>query len=99
MSTEIPQYCLRAYALFFSKHAAREPFKQSELDWIVSQSMKKKIFSLLLKSGWIAKHSRDSYLCIEPEKVVRGLIEFKVPDLIKTAKKPYAFTNLSAVEI
>ena len=99
MIYEIPQYCLRAYALFFSKHGSREPFKQSELDWIVGQSMKKKVFSVLLKAGWIRKESRDYYMCLEPEKVVRGLLEFKVPEIIKEAKKPYAFTNLSAVEI
>jgi len=99
MISEIPQYGMRAYALFFWKHGSREPFKQSELDWIVSQSMKKKIFSLLLRSGWITKQSRDSYTCIEPEKVVKGLVEFRVPESIKEAKKPYAFTNLSAIEI
>ena len=99
MITGIPQYCLRAYALFFWKHSSREPFRQSELDWIVNQSIKKKIFSILLNAGWIAKVSRNSYKCIEPEKVVKGLIEFKVPEVIKEAKKPYAFTNLSAIEI
>lgn len=99
MISEIPPYCLRAYALFFSKHGSREPFKQSELDWIVGQSMKKKIFSLLLKFGWITKHSRDSYKCIEPQNVIKGLLEFKVPEIIKESKKPYAFTNLSAIEI
>ena len=99
MIYEIPQYCLRAYALFFSKHSSREPFKQSVLDWIVSQSMKKKIFSILLRAGWIVKMSRDSYRCVEPENVVKGLMEFKVPELIKEAKRPYAFSNLSAVEI
>ena len=99
MISEIPQYCLRAYALFFTRHGSREPFKQSELDWIVGQSMRKKIFSRLLKSGWIEKESRYSYKCIEPQKVVKGLVEFKVPELIKDAKKPYAFTGLSAIEI
>lgn len=99
MITEIPQYCLRAYAMFFSKHGSRETFKQSELDWIVSQSMKKKIFSLLLRAGWIIKESRNSYKCVEPERAIKGLLEFKVPEIIKEAKKPYAFTNLSAVEI
>lgn len=99
MISEVPQYCLRAYALFFSKHGSREPFKQSELDWIVGQSMKKKIFSILLKTGWIKKWSRDSYMCVEPAKVIKGLVEFKVPEVIKEAKKPYAFTNLSAVEV
>lgn len=99
MTSEIPQYGLRAYSLFYSKHGSREAFKQSELDWIVSESMKKKIFSLLLKSGWIKKESRTTYKCIEPEKAIKDLLEFKVPEIIKKAKKPYAFTNLSAVEI
>lgn len=99
MFKEIPQYGLRAYALFYSKHGSREAFTQSELDWIVSQSMKKKIFALLLKAGWIKKESRNSYKCAEPKKVIKGLLEFKVPEIIKKAKKPYAFTNLSAIEI
>jgi hypothetical protein len=99
MIIEIPQYCLRAYALFFRKHGSREPFKQFELDWIVSQSMKKKIFSILLRAGWIEKASDDSYRCLEPKNIITGLVEFKVVELIKQAKKPYAFTNLSAIEI
>ena len=99
MISEIPQYCLRAYSLFFAKHSSREPFKQSELDWIVSQSMKKKIFAILLKAGWITKDSRYTYNCVEPERIFRGLLEFKVPQIIKEAAKPYAFTNLSAIEI
>jgi len=99
MIFEIPQYGLRAYALFFSKYGSREPFKQSELDWIVASSMKKKIFSLLLRNGWIQKISRNSYKCTNPDIVFKGLISFKVPELIKKAEKPYAFTNLSAVEI
>ena len=99
MFTEIPQYGLRAYALLFSRHGAREEFKQSELDWIVSESMKKKIFALLVKSGWISKKSRNTYVCVNPDKVMAGLLEFKIPELIKAAKRPYAFTGLSAVEI
>src|SRR3989338_21636 len=98
MIFEIPQYGLRAYALFFSKYGSREPFKQTELDWIVSESMKKKIFYLLLKNGWIKKESRDKYKCIEPNKVLNGLLEFKVPEIIKETKKPYVFTDLSAIE-
>ena len=99
MTYEIPQYCMRAYALFYTKHGSREPFKQSELDWIVSQSMKKKIFSILLRAGWIVKYSRDTYKCSDPDRIVKGILEFKVPQIIKEASKPYAFTNLSAVEI
>ena len=99
MIYEIPQYCLRAYALFYAKHGSREQFKQSELDWIVSQSMKKKIFSVLLKSGWIEKASKNTYKCVQPDKVVKGLLEFKVPEIMKQAERPYAFTSLSSIEI
>ena len=99
MVSEVPQYCLRAYALFFTKHGSRELFKQGELDWVVSQSMKKKIFSVLLKAGWIKKASRSRYKCVRPDMVVKGLLEFKVPKIMKKAKRPYAFTNLSSVEI
>ena len=99
MTNEIPQYGLKAYALFFTRHGSNEEFAQSDLDWIVRQSMKKKIFSLLLRSGWIRKKSRGTYVCISPESAVKGLLDFKVPDAIKKAERPYAFTDLSAIEI
>ncbi len=99
MTIEIPQYGLKAYALFFTKHGLNEQFGQSDLDWIVRQSMKKKIFSLLLRSGWIKKVSRAKYVCISPEKAIIGLLEFKVPDIMKKSGQPYAFTGLSAIEI
>ena len=99
MTTEIPRYGLKAYALFFARHQDKKEFKQSELDWIVGQSMKKKIFSLLLRAGWIRKQENNTYVCIAPEIVIKGLLEFKVPQIIKETEKDYAFTNLSAVEI
>ncbi len=99
MTKEIPQYGLKAYALFFTRHGTEEQFGQMDLDWIVGQSMKKKIFSLLLRAGWIQKKSRNSYVCVSPEKAVKGLLDFKVPGTMKTAEKPYAFTGLSAIEI
>ena len=99
MTIEIPQYGLRAYALLFSKHGTNEPFKQSALDWIVSQSMKKKIFAVLLRCGWIQKKTTATYVCTNPSDAVQGLLDFRVPDIIKNATKPYAFTQLSAIEI
>jgi hypothetical protein len=99
MFAEIPQYALRAYALFLSKYGSREEFKQSELDWVVGTSMKKKIFSLLLNKGWIKKSSKNTYICNEPKRIMKGLLEFKVPDIIKNSKRKYAFTRLSAIEI
>lgn len=104
MTIEIPQYGLKAYALLFSRHGVHEEFKQSELDWIVSSSMKKKIFALLLKSGWIKKHpnqthSNQTYSCTSPPDAITGLLKFRVPEIIKKAEKEYSFTRLSAVEI
>lgn len=99
MYNEVPNYGLRAYALFFSKHGLNEEFSQSDLDWIVGQSMKKKIFALLLNNGWIKKVSSNSYKCVNPENILKGLLEFKFAQIIKKSKKPYAFTGLSAVEI
>ena len=99
MTIEIPQYGLKAYALLFSKHGTQGVFKQSELDWIVSVSMKKKIFSLLLRSGWIKKNVEGVYTCTNPSEAIKGLLEFRVPEVIKNAEKTYAFTQSSAVEI
>lgn len=99
MTEEIPQYCLKAFALLFSKNKDKKEFKQSELRWFVSESMKKKIFSILLNAGWIKKESRTTYRCIDPENIITHLLDFKLPEIIIKAKKQYAFTNLSAVEI
>jgi len=99
MTIEIPQYGLRAYALLFSKHGEKGKFRQSELDWILSQSMKKKIFSLLMRSGWIEKDERDYYTCTNPAKAISEILEFRLLKVIRTAQKEYAFTGLSSVEI
>ncbi len=99
MTIEIPRYGLKAYALLFSKHGAHEKFSQSDLDWIVSTSMKKKIFSLLLRTGWIHKNTDRTYSCTNPSEAITGLLEFRVPEIIKKAEKKYALTQLSAVEI
>ncbi|MBI5390256.1 hypothetical protein HZB02_02105 [Candidatus Woesearchaeota archaeon] len=99
MTLEIPHYGLKAYALLFSKHGVRGTFRQSALDWIISISMRKKIFALLLRAGWIMKNEDKSYSCINPSEVIKGLLEFRVPEAMKNAQKPYAFTRLSAVEI
>ena len=99
MTTEVPEFCLRAYGLFFSKYGYEKPFQQTVLDWIVSESMKKKIFSILLKAGWLKKRSRNTYICKKPEVVINEILQFKVPDVMQNATKKYAFTGGSAVEI
>lgn len=99
MTIEIPYYGLKAYALLFSRHGSQGRFRQSELGWIVSASMRKKIFSLLLSTGWIKKNKNRTYSCASPSEAIKGLLDFRVPEIIKTAERPYSFTQLSAVEI
>lgn len=98
MTREIPKYCEKAYALLYIKHKDSK-FKQDSLSWLVSIPMRKKIFSILLKSGWIKKVSKQEYKCQTPEVVFRGIFNEKVPQLLKEAKKPYSYTGMNAVEI
>lgn len=99
MYVEIPQYCLRAYALFFARFGTAKQFAQSELEWVVSESMRKKIFSVLLRSNWIKKRSRNRYACNNPSEILSHLLDFRVPDIMKAVKQEYCFTGLSAIEI
>ncbi|MBM3229665.1 hypothetical protein FJZ26_04505 [Candidatus Parvarchaeota archaeon] len=99
MYSEIPYVGMRAYALLFNRFGAARPFTQSELDFIFSSSMKKKIFSILLNAGWITKHNRHNYVCNEPGKIIRHLLDFKVPEMMMKAQKSYAFSGLSAIEL
>jgi len=96
---EIPKYVFKAYAMLYLKYKNKTEFKQSELDWITSTSMKKKIFSYLLRAGWIKKAKRDTYKCVIIETIMEDLFKFKVPEIITKAEKDYAFTMMSAAEI
>ena len=96
---EIPPYGLRAFALFYTKYGSKQEFSQKELDLVVGESMKKKVFALLLKSGWIAKKQRNTYVCLNPNEIFQQMLTFKVPQIIKSAQRDYCFTGLSAVEI
>ena len=99
MTKEIPKYALRAYGLLYTKYGADEEFSQDSLNWIVSSSMKKKIFSVLLNSEWIIKKSKRNYVCVNPKTVFNSLFLFKVPDILKKSEKEYCYTKMSAVEI
>lgn len=96
---EIPRYALRAYALLYNRFGTEKEFKQDSLNWLVSTAMKKKIFSVLLNSGWIKKNSKASYLCLSPENIFKDLFSFKLPDILKNAKKDYCYFGASAVDI
>lgn len=96
---EVPSFAMRAYALLYTRHGAIEQFGQSELDWIVSEPMRKKIFATLMRAGWLRKAGRRSYYCVEPATMFKNMLRLRVPELIKEAKVDYAFTGLSAVEV
>jgi len=96
---EIPYFGLRAYSLFFSKFGTVSPFSQSQLDFVVSEPMKKKVFALLLNAGWIRKAGRGEYLCNRADEIFRHLLDFRVPSIMASAKREYAFTGASAIEI
>ena len=99
MTKEIPRYALRAYGLLYTKYGIEEEFSQDDLNWIVSSSMRKKIFSVLLNSGWIIKISKRSYSCTDPKIIFKTLFLFKVPGVLKSSKREYCYTKMSAVEI
>mgnify|MGYP001574045967 CR=1 FL=1 len=94
----LPAFGLRAYAWFYSKFGSKRGFSQSELDWIVSEPMKKKIFSALVRAGWLVKKSRFEYACIEPRAAVMGVLEPRIEDALRNAKLIYCLTGASAIE-
>jgi hypothetical protein len=99
MAQEIPKYALRAFGLLYIKFGNKISFSQDAFNWIVSSSMRKKIFSVLLKSGWIKKKSKKEYLCNEPSDIFYSFFEQRVPEMLKSSKRDYCFSRMSAVEI
>ncbi|MBI2139580.1 hypothetical protein HYU14_01540 [Candidatus Woesearchaeota archaeon] len=99
MTQELPKYALRAYGLMYNRYGSQEEFNQDCLNWAVSSAMRKKIFSVLLHAGWIKKKSRMAYACYKPEEIFMSLFDFKVPEVLKNAKKEYCYTKMSAAEI
>ena len=95
----VPEYAMRAYAVLYTTYGIRESFTQAELEWVVGESMRKKIFAVLLGSGWLTKVSRRVYRCAEPGSIFSGMASFRVHDIMQEAKRPYAFTRMSAIEI
>lgn len=96
---ELPGYGLRSYAVLLNRHGTEEPFGQSDFEWIVSEPMRKKIFALLVRAGWIQKTGNRQYRCVPPEKAITGLLEFKVPAVLQKTSLPYALCGMSALEV
>lgn len=94
----MPEYALRCYALLYTKYGTEE-FDQGSLSWFLSEPMRKKIFHVLTKEGWLRRVGRGRYVCVQPEEAFRRQFEFKVPELMEAAGRPWCYTGASAVEI
>jgi hypothetical protein len=94
----IGRYALRCYALLYTKYGTTE-FDQSSLTWFLSEPMRKKIFHVLTKAGWLQRTGRGRYACVQLDEIFRKQFEFKVPEILKSAWRPWCYTGASAVEI
>jgi hypothetical protein len=54
---------------------------------------------VLEKAGWIWRVGRGEYVCERPDDIIRSMVRFRVPDLLKAAGMMYAYSDASAVEI
>lgn len=91
-------YALKCYALLYTKYGTRG-FDQASLAWFLSEPMRKKIFHVLTKGGWLRRVGRGRYICVRPDEVFRRWFEFKVPEILDAAKRSWCYTRASAVEI
>ena len=91
-------YALKCYGLLYTKYRTEE-FDQGSLSWFLSEPMRKKIFHVLTKEGWLRRVGRGKYACVRPEEVFRRQFEFKVPEMMKAAERSWCYTRASAVEI
>ncbi|MBA7598588.1 hypothetical protein ES703_05606 [subsurface metagenome] len=94
----VGRYALRCYALLYTKYGTKE-FDQGSLAWFLSEPMRKKIFHVLTKGGWLWRIGRGRYACIRPDEVFRRQFEFKTPEMLKSAERSWCYAGASAVEI
>lgn len=94
----MPEYALKCYGLLYTKYGTEE-FDQGSLSWFLSEPMRKKIFHVLTKEGWLRRVGRGRYACVRPEEVFRRQFEFKIPEIMMAAERSWCYTKASAVEI
>lgn len=98
MIEPIPIYGETAYAILYNRFGSQQ-FSPDHFKWFLSESMKKKIFHVLEKKGWIKRIGRAIYVCNKPEDIIAGMVAFKVPQLLEATGRKYCYTKMSAVEI
>ena len=98
MSEPIPTFAQQAYAILYNRFGD-QPLESNYLDWFLSEGMVKKTLHILEKRHWIQRVRKGSYVCINPDQIFRSMVQFKVPKLLSEARRKYAYTRASAVEV
>lgn len=98
MTTPVPAFAQEAYAVLRSRFAG-EAFDSAYLSWFLSRSMVKKTLHVLEKAGWIRRVEKGKYVCAVPEAVFGSMVQFRVPELLQQAGRPYVYADASAVEV
>lgn len=98
MTEPVPSYAQQAYAILYNRFAS-DSFPGDHLGWFISRSMVKKTLHTLEKAGWIRRVEKGRYVCVRADDVFKSMVEFKVPRLLASRGREYAYTETSAVEV
>lgn len=98
MASPVPTYAQEAFTVLRSRFADGE-FGPEYLSWFVSKNMVKKTLHVLEKAGWTRRVNKGRYVCVAPDSIFRSMVQFRVPDLLQKAGRPYAYADASAVEV
>jgi len=98
MTEPVPTYAQQAYAILYNRFAD-QPFDSNYLAWFLSKGMVKKTLHTLEKKKWIQRVRKGSYVCVKPDEVFKGMVQFRVSRFLDEAGKTYAYTGASAVEV
>jgi len=98
MSEPVPVYAQEAYAVLRNKFGG-EAFPSDYLSWYLSKEMVKKILHTLEHAGWIKRIDRGKYSCNKSDDIFKSMVEYRVPELLRSSKMRFCFTEASAVEI
>jgi hypothetical protein len=75
MGQEIPKFALKAYAFLYEKYKTKANFTQQSLSEFFSVSMRKKVFSILVRKGWVIKKDKSHYRCNKPDIIFKSIAE------------------------
>ncbi|MGI0141674.1 MAG: hypothetical protein ACREBF_03440 [Candidatus Micrarchaeales archaeon] len=98
MTESVPAFAQSAYAVLSNKFGLGS-FSSDYLGWFISKDMVKKTLHILEGAGWIKRIERGEYSCIGADEIFKGMLVFRVPDLLKASGMKYVYADASAAEI